>query len=370
LEEGGLPLQTPASTSTFDADNQITSGGALGATFTNDPDGNRLTESSPSGNTGFTWDARGRLIAVLVGGVVTDFMYDYDGNLIQKLTVKTGGSTVEHYILDDLSNVVKQDKVDAGSVAILTGRRVDQTLAYVSGGTAVYPTFDILASTVALTSGAGTVTGNVYYEPFGKTTESGSTDLLEFTGRQQAVPDLYYLRARYLDVRNGRFISQDPMGIGGGDPDLYRYVNNNPVSYVDPSGQITGQFGVSFNVQLWGFNVQGFAGLAWDQTGNVGYYYGGGAGAGVGLGASAGFGVTGGASTGDSIKDLGGPFANYSGALGSGLQGTGDVFTGFGTKGQLVVGGGVTAGFGAGASSSTAVTETVVCSFFGGPCSR
>lgn len=34
----------------------------------------------------------------------------------------------------------------------------------------------------------------------------------------------------------GRFISEDPIGFGGGDLGLYRYVLNNPLKYLDLSG--------------------------------------------------------------------------------------------------------------------------------------
>jgi RHS repeat-associated protein len=47
---------------------------------------------------------------------------------------------------------------------------------------------------------------------------------------------LYYMRARYYDSRVGRFISEDPIGFAGGDTNLYAYVQNDPVSLVDPEG--------------------------------------------------------------------------------------------------------------------------------------
>jgi hypothetical protein len=34
----------------------------------------------------------------------------------------------------------------------------------------------------------------------------------------------------------GRWVSQDPLGFGAGDSNLYRYVNNAPTNHVDPSG--------------------------------------------------------------------------------------------------------------------------------------
>ena len=46
---------------------------------------------------------------------------------------------------------------------------------------------------------------------------------------------LYYYRARYYDPAPGRFLNEDPVGFDAG-PNFYRYVSNNPVNEVDPSG--------------------------------------------------------------------------------------------------------------------------------------
>jgi RHS repeat-associated protein len=47
---------------------------------------------------------------------------------------------------------------------------------------------------------------------------------------------LYYMRARYYDPNVGRFVSEDPLGFGGGDANLFAYVRNNPVKWTDPFG--------------------------------------------------------------------------------------------------------------------------------------
>ena len=47
---------------------------------------------------------------------------------------------------------------------------------------------------------------------------------------------LYLYRARYYDPVAGRFISKDPIGFAGGDVNLYGYVQNNPINWIDPYG--------------------------------------------------------------------------------------------------------------------------------------
>ncbi|EPG4960546.1 TPA: RHS repeat-associated core domain-containing protein, partial [Citrobacter amalonaticus] len=46
---------------------------------------------------------------------------------------------------------------------------------------------------------------------------------------------LYYNRHRYYDPAQGRYITQDPIGLNGGW-NLYSYVFNNPIKFIDPRG--------------------------------------------------------------------------------------------------------------------------------------
>ncbi len=42
--------------------------------------------------------------------------------------------------------------------------------------------------------------------------------------------------ARNYDPGTGRFLSEDPIGFKGGDINLFRYLQNQPVNYTDPTG--------------------------------------------------------------------------------------------------------------------------------------
>lgn len=107
----------------------------------------------------------------------------------------------------------------------------------VSGPTARHFLPDKLGSTLVLADAAGAVATQYTYEPFGRTTVSGAatTNSFQYTGRENDGTGLYYYRARYYHVRLSRFLSEDPAGF---DPmaNLYPYVANSPVTYIDPSG--------------------------------------------------------------------------------------------------------------------------------------
>src|SRR5690606_31906118 len=55
---------------------------------------------------------------------------------------------------------------------------------------------------------------------------------------------LYHYRARMYDPAIGRFCSRDPIGFEAKDLNLYRYVGDEPLKYVDP-------LGLDRDIQLW-----------------------------------------------------------------------------------------------------------------------
>jgi RHS repeat-associated protein len=50
-------------------------------------------------------------------------------------------------------------------------------------------------------------------------------------------PQASYYRARYYDALSGRFLREDPLRFGSGDPNFYSYVSQNPTNYTDPFGK-------------------------------------------------------------------------------------------------------------------------------------
>ena len=49
---------------------------------------------------------------------------------------------------------------------------------------------------------------------------------------------MHYNMHRYYDPDTGRYLTPDPLGLAGMDPNLYGYVGGNPINYIDPFGLI------------------------------------------------------------------------------------------------------------------------------------
>lgn len=227
----GIP---PAVASTeYNAANHQTTFGDKTLTYNNN--GNLQTITDPSGTTTFTWNARNQLAGISGPGISASFVYDGLG----RREKKTINGSVTEFLYDGLNPV--QETSGATILAnILPGLGIDEFLTrtdVVAGLTSNFLT-NALGSPIAVTDNAGAVQTEYAYEPFGKTTVSGSSNSssYQYTGRENDGTGLYYYRNRYYHPQLQRFVSEDPIEFGGGDVNLYGYVANNPVLYVDPTG--------------------------------------------------------------------------------------------------------------------------------------
>ena len=92
-----------------------------------------------------------------------------------------------------------------------------------------------------MTNDEGTADGTMKYYPFGVCRNSPDNFPTErlFTGQRLDDTGLYYYGARYYDASIGRFISADTIIPDPANPQAfnrYSYCLNNPLKYVDPSG--------------------------------------------------------------------------------------------------------------------------------------
>ena len=113
-------------------------------------------------------------------------------------------------------------------------------------GTLVFHHEDHLTGGNVDTDSTGAIISLIDYYPFGDTRlEENSGDYendYKFTGKEKDEDTgLYYYESRYYDSAIGRFTAVDPWGGELTDPQTlnkYAYVRNNPLKYVDPSGEV------------------------------------------------------------------------------------------------------------------------------------
>jgi RHS repeat-associated protein len=82
----------------------------------------------------------------------------------------------------------------------------------------------------------------VTYDAFGNIVANSEMhpengDRYKYAGYQlEATTGLYFVQARWYDPSTGRWTSEDPIGLGGGDGNFNRYVGNGPTNGTDPTG--------------------------------------------------------------------------------------------------------------------------------------
>jgi RHS repeat-associated protein len=219
---------------TNNTSNELTSTSA--ASYTYDNNGNTLTKTDSTGTTNYSWDFENRLTQVALpgtGGTVS-FKYDPFGRRIEKTT----SSTTSIYAYDG-DNVIETTNAAGAIISkYAQGQNIDEPLAESTAGATSFYEQDGLGSVTSLSSSAGALANTYTYDSFGKLTNSSGTltNPFQYTGRElDSETGLYYYRARYYDSSSGRFLSEDRLRFQGG-ANFYRYVQNSPLVWIDPSG--------------------------------------------------------------------------------------------------------------------------------------
>lgn len=215
--------------------------------FTYDAEGNvaEKTNTSTGQVTRFAYDHRNQLIqgtvhasAVAPASTTVLFEYDYEGRMISRSL--NGAKT---WILYDRQMPVAEFADGANSVNaafLYAPNRLDDFLGVWRAGTGVRMFLkDNVGTVIGATDQDGVLSWWTSYDAFGnlRGAAPGNNESIRFTGRfYNEALGLYEMRARFYDPLLGRFTQEDPLGLRGGDMNLYRYAFNNPLNFTDPTG--------------------------------------------------------------------------------------------------------------------------------------
>jgi RHS repeat-associated protein len=153
----------------------------------------------------FAYDALGRRVAITDGATAT--RYRWCGERICAARTPAGAISARYFSQGEMN-----------------------------GTTSRYYATDHLGSVRSLMDNTGSAKGTAIYHAYGKPTLTGEIPTFAYAGMfYHQASGLYLTQYRAYDSSVGRWISRDPVGEPGGT-NLYAYVGNNPLQYVDLFG--------------------------------------------------------------------------------------------------------------------------------------
>ncbi len=227
-ERGAYLACAPSNYSYGDPAHVHAATGAGGTAYTYDANGNMKTRGADT----LAYDYENRMTSVTNGNGTTTFVYDGDGGRVKK----TIGTSTTVYIgkLYECTGGGCSKYIFAGAQRI--------ALHLVSGVATYYYHTDHLGSSSVITDHGGAQMESLAYLPYGQTRlRTGMVNMHhQYTGQElDDSTGLYFYGARYYDPSLGRFILPDTIVPNPRDPqdfNRYSYVNNNPLTYTDPTG--------------------------------------------------------------------------------------------------------------------------------------
>ena len=203
------------------------------ASYGFDANGNTVSKSEGSNFWRYIWDYENRLAKASTRKQNVRYKFDALGRRVQRIV--NYGQENTKFIYDG-EDVLADDNFGT-LTKYQNGVGIDNKLRVEAGNDVKYFLADHLGSTNGLADATGAITALTLYDSFGNPTNANFPSRYQYTGRESdTFTGLHYYRARWFDAKIGKFMSEDPIGFGGSDINLYGYVFNNPQAIIDPLG--------------------------------------------------------------------------------------------------------------------------------------
>ena len=221
--------------SVSDEDHVLTAGTE---TYQFDADGFLTTKTAPAGAMTTTYSSRGELLSATLPSGST-IIYDHDP-MGRRIAKRVNEAITEKYLWKDAITLLAV--YDASDNLLMRFNYADGRLpaSMIKNGLTYYLHYDNIGSLKGVTDNSGNMIKKIDYDSFGNTVnDTNPVFTIPFGfagGLQDSETKLIRFGARDYDPSIGRWTAKDPIDFDGGDTNLYGYVANDPVDWVDPEG--------------------------------------------------------------------------------------------------------------------------------------
>ncbi len=226
-----------SATGTYDGQDRVLQYG--GATYSFTANGDLLTKSTAAGTNTYAYDALGSLLEVaLADGRTISYTSDPAG---QRITVKLNGVITHRWLYADNHRIAAELDA-AGNVVshFVYGVRPNAPELMIRGGDTYRLVTDTRGSIRLVVSiNTGTIEQRIDYDEFGRVLFDSNPGFQPFGfagGIYDPQTGLVRFGRRDYDPETGRWTSRDPRLFRGQDTNLYAYVWNDPINFIDPEG--------------------------------------------------------------------------------------------------------------------------------------
>lgn len=219
----------------YNLGDQLISDGST--TYDYDADGYLKEKVATAGTTSYQYSSHGRLLQVVTPTETITYQHNAFGNRVAKLL---DGVITEKYLWLDKTTLLAT--YDATGTLKQRFHYTDGHTpnSFTQSGQTYYIVTDHLGSPRAITDTNGTVLRKISYDSFGNIiTDSNPALDIPFGfagGLQDSDTGLIRFGYRDYDPETGRWTARDPIGFNGGDENLYGYISNNPINFIDSTG--------------------------------------------------------------------------------------------------------------------------------------